>query len=75
MLLGGGSAMPGVVRTYWECYGREPARENRIMPSPAQLSAVDQALGWFMWLDQVNLQVLCHPCHSRKTATEDTRWG
>ena len=25
--------------------------------------------------DEDNLQALCHTCHSRKTATEDGRWG
>ncbi|MCK4624021.1 MAG: HNH endonuclease [Phycisphaerae bacterium] len=25
--------------------------------------------------DLANLQGLCKPCHSRKTATEDGRWG
>lgn len=25
--------------------------------------------------DESNLQALCHECHSRKTALEDSRWG
>lgn len=25
--------------------------------------------------DEGNLQALCHACHSRKTATDDERWG
>ena len=31
----------------------------------------DQALFW----DHGNWQALCHPCHSRKTATEDGGYG
>jgi 5-methylcytosine-specific restriction protein A len=31
----------------------------------------DMVLFW----DRANWQGLCHPCHSRKTATEDGGWG
>jgi 5-methylcytosine-specific restriction protein A len=31
----------------------------------------DQGLFW----DRYNWQALCKPCHSRKTAEEDHRWG
>ncbi|NWC96088.1 MULTISPECIES: HNH endonuclease [unclassified Pseudomonas] len=30
---------------------------------------------WTIFWDSSNWQPLCHPCHSRKTATEDGGWG
>ena len=44
-----------------------PATEvDHILPHKG-----DQQLFW----DEMNWQALCKPCHSRKTAKEDGRWG
>ena len=50
---------------------RECAKEGRVTPA----AEVDHIDGNARNLWRENLQPLCKPCHSKKTAREQGRWG
>ncbi|MGE5417491.1 MAG: HNH endonuclease [Acidobacteriota bacterium] len=49
--------------------------ENRLVPATEVDHIVPHKGDWQLFWDKSNWQSLCKPCHSRKTAKEDGRWG
>lgn len=47
---GSGRAWPDIVQDFWDCYGRHDPTPPKLVPTAKQISEMDEALGWLVWL-------------------------
>lgn len=69
----------------WRAYRAAFLRSHPLCAACAELGVVTPATDvdhirphggdWSLFWDRANHQALCHPCHSRKTATHDGGFG